>query len=205
MEQSRFHSAYQDGFAPWDIDKPQSVFVRLVERGEIQGKVLDAGCGTGENALYLAEQGCEVTGIDFVPMAIERAQEKAKARGVTAHFQVADALQLGQLQQQFDVIIDSGLFHVFNDEQRQQYVQSLSQAVKPGSRVLILCFSTDEPGDHGPRRISEAEIHEAFSQGWNVQEIRSERFEAKQIPNGPAFSPGGPKARLAIIQAKELS
>ncbi len=85
MDRDHFQKSYL-GPAPWDIPGPQPAFVGLEEAGAIHESVLDAGCGTGENALYLASRGHEVWGIDFVPVAIERAREKAKQRGLTAHF-----------------------------------------------------------------------------------------------------------------------
>src|SRR5436309_14585667 len=113
---SRFFAAYQ-GTPPWDIGAPQPAFVALAEGGAIRGAVLDAGCGTGENALLCAARGHEVVGVDMVPKAIEAARDKAASRGLAARatFLVHDALELGSLQRRFDTIIDSGLFHVFDD------------------------------------------------------------------------------------------
>jgi SAM-dependent methyltransferase len=110
MGKERFESAYQ-GTAPWDIPGPQPAFKALEEAREIHGSVLDAGCGTGENALFLASHGHEVWGLDFVPVAVERATAKAKERGLSVHFQVGDALKLDQLGRTFDTAIDCGLFH----------------------------------------------------------------------------------------------
>src|ERR1051325_4741714 len=125
MGPETFESMYQ-GQAPWDIPGPQPVFVALEESGAIQGSVLDAGCGTGENALYLASRGHEAWGIDFVPVAVERAEEKARERGIAAQFRVADALRLGELGRTFDTVIDCGLFHTFSDEERPRYVAALA-------------------------------------------------------------------------------
>src|SRR5580700_10497346 len=99
-----FESSYQ-ATPPWDIAGPQPALVALEEAGTIEGSVLDVGCGTGENALYLAARGHEVWGIDFVPLAIERAKAKAQDRGLSVHFQQADALELEKLGRQFDTVI----------------------------------------------------------------------------------------------------
>src|SRR5262245_11537750 len=108
-----FESAY-DGAPPWEIGRAQDDIVRLEGRGGFKGKVLDIGCGTGENALFLASKGLEVLGIDRVPAAIERARAKAKERKIDCAFEVADALNLGKLKRTFDTVLDSGLFHVLS-------------------------------------------------------------------------------------------
>lgn len=198
MDRERFESMYE-GQAPWDISGPQPDIVRLEESGEIQGAVLDAGCGTGENALYLASRGHEVWGIDFVPAAIERARAKSEARGANVHFQVANALELDRLGRQFDTVTDCGLFHTFSDEERPLYVAALGNVVRPGGRFHMLCFSDQEPPGEGPRRITQAEIRDAFGTGWKVAAIRPSRFEIVDQPDGPRFSPGGPKCWVATV------
>ena len=198
MDRERFESAYQET-APWDIAGPQPEVVGLQESGEIRGSVLDAGCGTGENALYLASRGHEVWGLDFIPVAIERATAKAKERGLGVHFQVGDALRLDQLGRTFDTVIDCGLFHTFGDEDRPLYVSGLATVVRPGGSVHILCFSDQEPPGQGPRRVTQQEIRDAFRDGWQVTEIREARFSTTDHPDARTFSPGGPKAWLATI------
>src|SRR5881392_3163966 len=93
--------AMYSGTPPWDIGRPQPVFVRLADAERIRGRVLDAGCGTGEHVLMLAARGVDATGIDAAPRAIELAQTKAAERGVSARFVVWDALRLGELGDQF--------------------------------------------------------------------------------------------------------
>src|SRR4051812_10511794 len=131
------------GKAPWDIGKPQPAFVDSASK--ISGSILDAGCGTGENALFFAERGHQVTGIDYLPGPIELAKKKAAERGINATFLVIDALRLDSLPQQFDSIIDSGLFHVFSDEDRKRYVAGLATVAKPGGKLFLQCFSDEEP------------------------------------------------------------
>ena len=167
--------------APWDIDRPQPVFVRLAEEGKLSGHVLDAGCGTGEQVLLAASDGAaDALGIDLSPAAIERARAKAVERGVKARFEVGDALNLGALGSRFDTLIDSGLFHVFSDEDRARYVASLATALKPGGHLYLMCFSDRQPGDFGPRRVREDELRAAFSDGWDVESITAEGFEVKR-------------------------
>src|SRR5438128_10310610 len=107
-----FKTAYK-GKAPWDVDRPQPAIVRLVKAGAISGDVLDVGCGTGENALFLGENGFVVLGVDMVKKAIDIAKRKAaERRAATVDFRVADALMLGRLERTFDTVTDSGLLHV---------------------------------------------------------------------------------------------
>src|SRR5205085_303138 len=140
------------------------------------GRVLDAGCGTGEHALMAAAHGLDATGIDASPRAIQIAERKAIKRGVTARFRVWDALALADLNEQFDTVVDSGLFHVFGDERRAQYVGSLAAVVRPGGRVLLACFSDRQPGNWGPRRVRQAELRDAFANGWVVESIEPVQF-----------------------------
>ena len=199
MSQERFELMYERQ-APWDIGRPQPAIVRLAEAGEVRGSVLDAGCGTGENALCLASRGHECWGIDFVPAAIERAKAKAAERGIDVHFEVGNALALERLGRQFDTVVDCGLLHTFADDERPQYVQSLTDVLPAGGRLYILCFSEEEPGTQGPRRVSQQEIRDAFCGGWQIHRIEPTRFEAVPPPVGPNFTPGGPKAWLASIE-----
>ena len=199
MEHQHFEQMYQ-GQAPWDTGRPQPDIVKLAEAGKIRGSVLDVGCGTGENLLYLAARGHEAWGLDFVPVAIERAKAKAAQRGIDAHFIVGNALALEKLGRQFDTVIDCGLFHTFSDEERPVFVTGLAEVLGPGGLLHILCFSDEEPGTEGPRRIRQQEIRDAFHDGWNVQSIEPTQFESIPRPDGLKFGPGGPKAWLATIE-----
>ncbi len=186
-----FNSAYE-GIPLWDIGRPQREVIRLADNGEIRGRVLDVGCGTGENALYLASLGLEVWGIDMALSAINKAREKAKERGITVNFLVSDALKLQSLKNRFDTVVDCGLFHVFTDEERLIFAASLSSILYAGGKYLMLCFSEYVPGSYGPRRITQAEIRATFSSGWNINYIREAKFETR-------FDIEGVKAWLSSI------
>ena len=188
-----FDAAYASGTPPWDIGRPQPAFVRLAEDGALRGRVLDVGCGTGEHALMAAALGFEAVGVDSSPRAIDRAKRKAAERNLEVRFLVADALQLSVPDALFDTAIDCGLFHVFGDEDRAGYVGSLRDAISPGGRLLMLCFSDRVPGTAGPRRISRDEIHASFTDGWNVVSI-------ELTPMDVLFSEDGIPAWLAVIE-----
>jgi SAM-dependent methyltransferase len=196
-DKGTFASLYA-GQAPWDIGKPQKPFIDVADR--ITGTVLDAGCGTGETALFLAGRGNQVTGIDFLEEPINRAKRKAAERGLPVTFLLKDATTLTAWNERFDNVVDSGLFHVFSDEDRKKYVNGLATILKPGGRLFLLCFSNEEPGTQGPRRISQKELHDSFAKEWAIESIRGVPIEV--IPNLKdfTFSPGGPKAWFAVIR-----
>ncbi len=192
-----FESAYA-GKAPWDIGRPQRAFVEVAER--VKGPVLDAGCGTGEHALFFAGRGHPVLGLDFLEYPIQEANRKAQERGLDVEFIQRDAMTLSTLGRKFDNVIDSGLFHVFSDEDRARYVAGLAHVTNPGGRLFLMCFSDEEPGTQGPRRVSEREIREAFAEGWSIEEIRPARFEVVPDLKDVSFSEGGPKAWFSVIR-----
>ena len=197
-----FDDAYA-GTPPWDIGRPQPDLRSLFETRSFGESLLDVGCGTGENALFLATQGYSVLGIDASPRAIEQAQAKARDRHLEARvrFAVQNALTLNELTAEFDVVVDCGLFHVFDDESRRTYLEALGHIVAPGCYAIVLCFSDRESGTWGPRRISPDEIRSAFVDGWAVKEIRSAHFAVN--PNQEEIDPSNGdsvEAWLATVQ-----
>lgn len=185
-----FEATYQAGTPPWDIPRPQGAIVRAAEAGLVVGAVLDAGCGTGENALYLAGRGHPVIGVDGSATAIERARAKAVERGLSpavAQFHVWDALQLPRLRKAFDTVVDCGLFHVFDRPTRRLYAQGLCEVTASGSDVLLLCWSDEEPPGPGPHRIREDEIRDAVRGMFATMEVVPAEFERVDGPPARAW------------------
>jgi cyclopropane fatty-acyl-phospholipid synthase-like methyltransferase len=199
VDRTTFENLYA-GPAPWDIGKPQGPFVALADR--VTSPVLDAGCGTGEHALFFASRGLRVIGIDFVPEAIRRARAKAAKRGLAVEFLVKDATALGDWGQRFANVIDCGLFHVFSDDDRRRYVGGLAQVLEPGGRLFLMCFSDKEPGTEGPRRVSRQELYDAFADGWEIESLQPARCEVHPEFTECTFSEGGPKVWFAIVRRK---
>ena len=197
IKHQRFETAYA-GKPPWDLGRPQKPFVDHAD--QITGTVLDTGCGTGDNALFFAMRGQTVLGVDFVATPIEAARRKARECGIQTEFLQLDALKLKDLDRTFDSVIDCGLFHVFSDEDRRPYVEALAGVTKPGSKVFLMCFSDEEPGGAGPRRVSQAELREAFVDGWTIESITATHFEPSPDADERYFDDDGPKAWFAIIR-----
>src|SRR5215831_11567575 len=188
-------SVYEGSPAPWDIGQPQPAFVRLADEGLLSGRLLDAGCGTGEHVLLAAARGADAMGVDVSGLAIEKARAKAAERGLTARFEVADALHLERLGEKFDTVIDSGLFHVFDDADRARYVASLAAVIEPGGRYDMMCFSDSQPGAWGPRRVRSEEIQVAFGDGWEAESITPDTFTVNPVQGTTSVS-----AWLALIR-----
>ncbi|HUY65591.1 MAG TPA: class I SAM-dependent methyltransferase [Acidimicrobiales bacterium] len=186
-----FDSSYE-GTPPWDIGYPQPAFLGLARSGALQGSVLDVGCGTGEHTLMAAGLGLDATGIDYSPRAIRLAEQKARERGLDPRFLVADALDLESSNDKYQTVLDCGLFHVFDDRDRVLFVRSLSSTVAPDGRYFMLCFSDQQPGTWGPRRVSRAEIESSFAEGWRIESIDRSQIEI-------TIDPEGARAWLAII------
>ena len=188
-------ASYLDGPAPWDTGEPQPAILRLAGEGAFAGAVLDAGCGTGENALHVASLGLHVLGVDVAETALSIAREKAAARGIDAEFVVADAFHLHGLGRVFETVLDCGLFHTFDSDERRDYVASLASVTGRGGHLYVLCFSDVGPDSCGPHPISQEELRAAFkrSGGWSVASVSPDRVRTR-------FDAHGAPAWLAKIE-----
>ena len=176
--------------APWDIGQPQPAIVRLASHGGFVGAVLDAGCGTGENALHIASLGLSVLGVDVAETALRIARQKAADRGIKVEFAAADALQLERLGRKFRTVLDCGLFHTFDDlDERTRFAASLASVTEHDGTLYVLCFS-DKGSNPGPHPISREELRAAFNpnNGWNVAAIEPDWIHARIHDGGaPAW------------------
>jgi SAM-dependent methyltransferase len=182
-------ASYRDGPAPWDIGRPQPVVVQLAAGGGFAGAVLDAGCGTGENTLHIASLGLPVLGVDVAETALATARAKAADRGIEAEFATADALRLERLGRRFATVLDCGLFHTFDGEERPGYVASLASVTEHDGTLYVLCFS-DEGPDPGPHPISRQELRAAFNPGtgWDIADLQPDRVQTRFHDHGaPAW------------------
>jgi SAM-dependent methyltransferase len=193
-------ASYRDGEAPWVIGAPQPAVVRLADAGVFAGSVLDAGCGTGDNALYMASRGLRVVGVDVAESALSIARRAAAARGIDAGFMIADALHLERVEQVFDTVLDCALFHTFDNDERRDYAASLASATRPAGHLYLLGFSDIDPESAGPHPVSREEVSAPFTsrRGWRILSIGPEKLQAR-------FAPQGIPAWLAKIERTEPS
>ncbi len=180
-------ASYLGEGAPWDIGRPQAAFVRVAGNGGFAGAVLDAGCGSGEHALLAASAGLSVLGVDVAETALAMAWKKAAERGLKAEFAAADALHLERLGRTFDTVLDCGLFHTFNAEERPGYVASLASVTEQGGTLYVLCFS-NVGLDIGPHPVSEEDVRAAFGpgSGREIVAIGPDQIETIFHPSGLA-------------------
>ncbi|WP_159850555.1 class I SAM-dependent methyltransferase [Nocardia sp. CY41] len=156
---------------PWVIDEPQPTVVELTRAGTIRGKVLDVGCGSGDNALFLAESGCEVLGVDVSAHAVTLAQRLAVRRKLSqARFLVADVLHIDP-EPRYDTVLDSALFHTFDTVARARYIEWLGAVCRVGGTVVVLCL-----GANMNTALTEAFEYRA---GWELEALRVARYRGR--------------------------
>ncbi|GAA4545602.1 class I SAM-dependent methyltransferase [Amycolatopsis samaneae] len=161
--------------APWDIGGPQPAIVEFERAGRVRGHVLDAGCGTGGNALYLAGRGHRVTAIDLSGVAVGRGERLAASRGLDVRFAVEDAVALPGRAGDFDSIVDSALFHVLDRAGQREYLTSLHRATRPGATLNMVCMS-----EHSPLPgISAADLRAALVPHWSLATLRPAVYLAR--------------------------
>jgi SAM-dependent methyltransferase len=182
-----FDTAYE-GTPTWETGRPQPEVLRLLEAGWIGPRVLDVGCGTGLHAVLLAERGYDVVGLDVAERAVELARGRAAASGVGVVFVVGDALCLSArspvLGAAFDSVLDIGLFHVLQPDERPAYAASLAAAVRPGGTGAVVAWSDRNPFGRGPARVRRRDLRAAFraSTGWRVEAITTGVLESRLEP-----------------------
>jgi SAM-dependent methyltransferase len=202
---SSFHDGFTEMYAgntPWEIGRPQAPFIVVADK--VTSPVLEAGCGTGNAALFFAARGHQVTGIDFVEEAIRQAQAKAAERGLSVEFLVKDAMTLGDWGERFASVIDSGLFHIYAVDDRRRYVQGLAHVLMPGGRLFLLSFSDEDQAAEGG--ISRQELYDDFADGWDVESVQpvlGELNPAFMAEHPEVFPAGGVKMWFAVIRRKD--
>jgi len=159
---------------PWDTKAPKENVIAWQEGGWVHGDVLDIGCGLGDNAIYLAKSGHNVTGLDISPTALITAERRAKDAGVNVTFAVTDSTKLEGYTEAFDTVVDSGMFHCLDDDGKRSYAAAAHRATRPGATLLLSCFSDANPSDEEwPRpAVSEQTLRDVLDgAGWDIESL----------------------------------
>lgn len=177
-EPNDWNERYRDGDLPWDTGRPSSELQRIINEHKIAPcRTLDIGCGTGTNSVWLAEQGFDVTGIDFAPLAIERARQRAHESKVQAQFLAADVLQFPDLGKPFNFFFDRGCYHAVRRSGTKEYASAVAQRLAPGALGLVLTGNAREPHDPGPPVVTEEEIRDELGSSFRILELNEFRFD----------------------------
>jgi ubiquinone/menaquinone biosynthesis C-methylase UbiE len=168
---------------PWDTKAPKESVVGWQEQGLVHGDVLDIGCGLGDNAVYLAQHGFNVTGLDISPTALITAERRAKDAGVDVKFAVADATKLEGYSAAFDTVIDSGMFHTLDDDGKRTYAAAVHRATRDGATLLMSCFCDANPPDpERPRpTVTEQTLRDVLGgAGWEIVSLEPATVRREQ-------------------------
>jgi SAM-dependent methyltransferase len=189
MPDINWDSHYQSGTPPWETGQPSSELARVVAEEKIQPcRAIELGCGTGINAVWLAQQGFDVTAVDITPLAIERARRRAIAAGVTVRFELADVLDLREHYEPFPFFFDRGCYHAVRDLDVRAYLRTLERVTAPGSLGLVLTGNARDPHPpgQGPPVVSAEELHAELEPVFEIVRLREFRFDTVEEA-GPGF------------------
>jgi len=176
---------YRQGTPPWETGIPSGELVNLVEeRVIVPGRVLELGCGTGADAIYLARQGFEVTAVDSSPLALERARVRAEREDVLARFVLDDVFEFAPTAGDFDLVYDAGFYHFIRRTDLSSLLDLLWRVTSPGSYYLTLAGSTRERSTGGPPQVSKEQIRDELGRLLDVVQLRSFRFESLHRKRG---------------------
>jgi SAM-dependent methyltransferase len=179
MPHPSWNESYASGQVPWDTDQPEPLLVEFITSGGVApGPALEVGAGTGTNAIWLAERGFDVLGIDISPLAVERAHAKLAERVLGCRFATLDFLAAQSPGGPFQFVFDRGCFHVFDEpDERQRFAAQVAAALAPGGVWLSLIGSTEgPPREVGPPRRSARDVALAIEPALEIVELRSAAF-----------------------------
>lgn len=176
---SRWDESYTKNETPWETGQPSSELQRIVaEAGIKPGRTLELGCGTGANAVWLAQQGFDVTALDLSGVALEKARQRAVSAGVRIRFLQADVLKPpAELIGPFDFFFDRGCYHVVRREDPAAYPALLARLTRQGSHGLVLTGNAREPHEPGPPVVSDEEIRSELGGPFEIVQLREFHFD----------------------------
>ena len=184
-DHARFFGAVYQGEAPWDIGTPQPALTQMFETFPLRSPVLDVGCGSGDLAIWIARHGHDAVGVDLVSAAIARARQKQGFLpldiGRNLEFRVSDALRPALLGRRFASVVDSGFYHLFEQDDCARFAEELAHVLEPGGRYYLLAFAAELPAPDVPRAVTELELRAHFNarSGWRVLDVRAAEFVSR--------------------------
>lgn len=182
----KWNRRYEAADTPWDLRIPSRELTRVQQDGLISGRTaFEMGCGTGTNAVFLAERGFSVMAVDGAPLAIERARQLAAARNVAVEWMVADVCRLPDLGRTWDFVFDRGCYHCVRLGNLPGYLDSLQRVTHTGSQFLVLTGNAHETREGGPPRLHEHELRADLEPLFRIDDLRPFRFDDPEGPTGP--------------------
>ena len=160
---------YRLRITPWERDAVPAPLVEVAEQYPSPGRALDVGCGTGRDAVYLAERGWTVTGVDSVPRALDGARRRAGVGGVDVNWVLGDVTRLQTLGigDGYELLVDRGCLHGLADAERQRYAEGIAVVAAPGARLVVFAFQPRSRG-LGPRGITVEEVTQLLGDAWEL-------------------------------------
>jgi len=172
---------YQSGVPPWETGRPSAELQRTIAEERIQPcRVLELGCGSGINSVWLAQLGFDVTALDFNTLAIEKARQRGEAAGAIVRWLQADVCNFAEQLEPFPFFFDRGCYHAVRRENVQGYLQTLQRLTSPGSLGLVLTGNAKLPVVPGPPVVSEEELRSELGSVFQIVRLREFRFDAAE-------------------------
>jgi SAM-dependent methyltransferase len=185
IESPDWDDVYRQGTPPWDTGKVAAELVRVVEDGLVpRGAVLELGCGTGADSIFLAKRRFDVTAVDISPIAIERARSRAEQHDALIRFVLGDVLKFGQTAGQFDFVYDAGFYHCLRQTNLEGFLDLLWRVTRPGSQYLALVGAMGETAEGGPPQVSEDDIHDELGRLFEFIHVRPIRLASPRRAEG---------------------
>jgi len=185
---------YRRGTPAWETNHPAAELVRAVEQEWIRPcSMLELGCGSGADAVYLAQQGFEVTAVDCAAIALERAHLRAEQQEAMVRFVLDDVFDFAANEGAYDLIYDAGFYHCVRQYDLQRHLDMLWRITRPGSIYFALVGAeegaAEDGAEHGPPQVSEDDIYGELGRIFEFVRLEPFRFESPMRDDGyPGWS-----------------
>jgi methyl halide transferase len=182
---SDWDSLYRMGTPVWETGRPSPELMRMIREGAVRPqRTLELGCGTGADAVFLAEHGFEVTAVDSSPTAIDRARTRAEQSGAVLRIVLDDVFAFAERCGTFNLVYDAGFYHYVRRTELTRFLDMLWRVTYPGSTYFSLAASAKERAEGGPPGVSEEEIRLELGRLFEFVHVRPFRFESPSRAQG---------------------